>query len=125
MNYYFPYNMMGYPLLNAAPRAAGAGLFSRIFRNGINWGGILNGTQRTLSIINQTIPTIRQISPIVKNAKTMFKVMNEFKKVDSPSTSKQTTNDNSINKSNNISDNTEIGTNAQLASYEDGPTFFA
>ena len=118
MNYYFPYNM-GYPMVNV-PRASSTGLFSRIFRNGINWSGILNGTQRTLNIINQTIPTIKQISPIVKNAKTMFKVMNEFKKVDTPSSTNSNT---SNNKSNNIS-NIESDENT-VTSYENGPTFFA
>ena len=49
---------------------------------GINFSTILNGTQRTLNIINQAIPVIKQMSPVVKNAKTMFRVMNEFKKVD-------------------------------------------
>ncbi len=121
MNYYFPYNM-GYPMLNA-PRAS-TGLFSRIFRNGINWSGILNGTQRTLNIINQTIPTIKQISPVIKNAKTMFKVMNEFKKVDTPSSS--TTSKKIDNKTNTIKKSSnDLEVQTQEIAYEDGPTFFA
>ena len=38
--------------------------------------------QKTLNIINQTIPVIKQVKPVVDNAKTMFRVMNEFKKID-------------------------------------------
>ncbi len=79
MNYYNPYfynipnsNMMMYQKV---------GLFKRLF-NRINFNNVLNGTQRTLNIINQTIPLVKQAKPIIRNAKTMFKVMNEFKKVD-------------------------------------------
>lgn len=52
------------------------GLFSGI-RNavrGINWSGILSGTQKTLNVINQIIPTVNQVKPMFNNAKTMFKI---------------------------------------------------
>ncbi len=80
MNYYNPY-FMSYPYLQMAPRM---GLFQRIFGN-LNFGSILSGTQKTLNIVNQGIPLIKQAKPIIKNVKTMFRVMNEFKKVDTPS----------------------------------------
>ena len=64
---YYPY---GYPRK--------INLFSS-FRN-INVSRILDGTQKTLSIINQAIPVIYQIKPIIHNAKTVFKVANELKK---------------------------------------------
>jgi len=60
------------------------GLLSKIFKNGINWSTILTNTQKTLNIVNQTIPLVKQVGPVVNNAKTMFKVMNEFKKVETP-----------------------------------------
>ncbi|MDD6323581.1 MAG: VrrA/YqfQ family protein [Bacilli bacterium] len=75
MNYYNPYYYI--------PTGGTPSLFSAL-KNGINWSGILNGTQRTLNIINQAIPLVKQAAPMMKNAKTMFKVMNEFKKVDVP-----------------------------------------
>ena len=74
----------------------------------------MNGTQRTLSIINQTIPTIKQITPVVKNAKTMFKVMNEFKKVDTPTSTNYETE----------KETTSIKNNESI-SFDEGPTFFA
>lgn len=77
MNYYMPFNTIPYQPENI-------GLFSRIFKNGINWSSILTNTQKTLNIINQTIPVIKQIKPVVNNTKTMFKIMNEFKKEDVP-----------------------------------------
>ena len=79
MNYYPYYNFVGMPYNNVANR----GLFRRLFGN-INFTNILNGTQKTINFVNQTIPMVKQISPFIKNTKTMFKVMNEFKKNDTP-----------------------------------------
>ena len=45
----------------------------------MNWSSFLDGTQKTLSIINQAIPVIYQIKPIYQNAKTVFKVANAIK----------------------------------------------
>ena len=106
MNYYNPY-FYNMPMnnFNNIPRA---GIFKNIFR-GINFSSILNTTQKTLNIVNQTIPLIRQTGPILKNAKTMFKVMNEFKKID-----KET-----VNEKNN-----EIKKIEPTPNYNEGPTFF-
>ena len=54
---------------------------------------------------------------MMKNVKTMFKVMNEFKKVDTPK--------NSVNKS--VSNNTNEVVNDQKienTNYDNGPQFF-
>ena len=40
----------------------------------INWSGLLDGTQKTLGVINQAIPVVYQIKPIVNNARTLFKI---------------------------------------------------
>lgn len=77
MNYYNPYFNV-YPYMTNVPKI---GLFSRIFGN-LNFSNILSGTQKTLNIINQSIPIIKQAKPVINNAKTMFKVINEFKKSD-------------------------------------------
>lgn len=42
----------------------------------IKWGTLLDGTQKTLGVINQAIPVIYQVKPIVSNAKTLFKIAN-------------------------------------------------
>ena len=39
-----------------------------------NWNNILNNTQRTLGIINQAIPLVYQMRPLIRNAKTIFKI---------------------------------------------------
>lgn len=115
MNYYNPYFSM-YPY-TASP--ATTGLASRVLGggSGIKWGSILSGTQKVLGVANQAIPMIKQVSPVVKNAKTMFRVMNEFKKVDSPTTTPSVSSNDSAS---------EESTNKveQSTSYNDGPTFF-
>ena len=45
----------------------------------INWGNILNNTQKTLNVINQAIPVYYQVKPIWSNAKTMFRMVNALK----------------------------------------------
>lgn len=78
MNYYMPFqNLNPYSNLPIKPS-----IFKRIFSGKINLTNILTNTQKTLNIINQTIPVIKQVKPVVDNAKTMFRVMNEFKKID-------------------------------------------
>ena len=43
-------------------------------KRGINWNNILNNTQRTLGIINQAIPIVYQVKPLLNNARTLFRV---------------------------------------------------
>lgn len=118
MNYYVPYfNMYPNMVTPTLGATSSGGLFSRLLGRGFNWSSILTNTQKTLGIVNQAIPVIKQVSPVVKNAKTMFRVMNEFKREDNPVVD---TNNESINKQstteNNYSDNKYEAAN--------GPTFF-
>jgi len=45
----------------------------------INWGGLINNTSKTLGIINQTIPIVRQVGPMVNNMRSMLRVASLFK----------------------------------------------
>ena len=67
------YNNNYYPYIY--PRKSN--FFSNFRR--MNISSILDGTQKTLSIINQAIPVIYQVKPIYQNMKTAFKVVNAFK----------------------------------------------
>lgn len=40
----------------------------------VNWSNILNNTQKTLNVINQAIPIIYQVKPLVSNARTLFRI---------------------------------------------------
>ncbi len=58
------------------------GLFSRFsnFAKGFNFSSFLDGTQKTLGVINQAIPIVYQVKPIFRNARTMFKIADEISK---------------------------------------------
>lgn len=47
---------------------------------GFSWSGFLDGTQKTLGVINQAIPIVNQVKPLVSNAKAMFKIADEMNK---------------------------------------------
>ena len=132
MNYYNPYF---YNIPSMAGNVGKVGLFSRLFgSSGITLGGILNGTQKALNFANQAIPFVKQVKPMIGNAKTMFKVMNEFKKTERGKTTTVNTSTNSnlntntntnsyVNRSSNNESN-EITSQNYQKEYEDGPTFF-
>ena len=121
MNYNIPYYGMMPMATMPARSAASGGLFSRLL-GGFNVSSLLSNTQKTLNLVNQAIPIVKQINPLVKNAKTMFRVMNEFKKVDS-STDKT----NVIKKDNNTLTNTTENNKTDIKKYSnqtEGPVFF-
>ena len=71
-------------------------LISRLFGGGgtaaaargvsrLNWGTILS--QKSLGIINQAIPIVYQVKPMIDNAKTMFKIAGAVKDSDSSNSS--------------------------------------
>lgn len=111
MNYYNPYMTMTPFMMNQPVRA---GLFSRLFGGkGITFSSILSGTQKAIGFANQAIPIVKQVGPTIQNAKTMFHVMNEFKKVDTP-----TVTDAKIEKEEKKEETISSISN------NDGPTFF-
>ena len=105
---------MAYPTASVAPKV---GLFKSLFGN-LNLSTILSGTSKTLNVVNQAIPLVRQAGPMMKNARTMFRVMNEFKKVESPNTPKSTT------PSTPTSNNSFQEIPEQTTRKASGPTFF-
>ena len=72
-NDYYPYNNYSYRL-NKLKK--------------VNLSNILDGAQKTLSIINQAIPIIYQIKPLYNNAKVAFKVVNALNNDDKVSNAK-------------------------------------
>ena len=108
MNYYNPYFMP-----NSMMGATRGGLFSRLF-GGLSFSRILDGTQRALNFANQAIPFVKQVRPMIGNAKTMFKVMSEFKRTEKPKQTnkafRENKTDDTIRQNNYVSNN--------------GPTFF-
>lgn len=96
MNFYNPY-------FYSMPTETGiSSLLSRF-----SLRSLISGTSKTLNFVNQAIPVVKQVSPIMKNLKTMFNVMNEFKKNDI---------DNTINTNSNNREDIKTNNN--------NPTFF-
>lgn len=68
----------------AAGASRGLGLFGRLGQGfsalrSLNWGGFINNASKTLGVINQTIPLVRQVGPMVNNMKSMLRVASIFK----------------------------------------------
>lgn len=87
------------------------------FIKNINWSGLINKTSKTLNIINQTIPVVKQVGPMMNNMKSMLKIASIFK----DETDKKTNiNKKTYNKSN--SNNSQPKKQKQKEDYS--PTFF-
>ena len=92
----------------------------------INWGSFLSNTQKTLNIVNQTIPLVYQVKPLVNNAKTVFKIIGAVKS-DNDNTSKtENTVQNNVNNTNNTTNNTSNNTSSNISNYrnDNQPNFF-
>ncbi len=69
------YSGMGSGMLGGS----GASGLLRGMASKFSWNGFLTSTGKTLNVINQAIPIFYQVRPIVKNAKTMFRVLGAVK----------------------------------------------
>ena len=50
----------------------------------VNWSALLDDTQKTLGVINQAIPVVYQIKPIVNNARTLFRIAGSINEEPTP-----------------------------------------
>lgn len=119
-----PYNVVG--AASALPRTGG--LLSRLGLRNINFGNILTNTSKTLNVINQAIPVVKQVGPMFNNMKSMLKVASLFNDATTPSNNKNSntqsnnnTNNSSNNKVNNETSNENTITNN---GYSNSPNFF-
>ena len=74
------YNVPAYSMQYYTPRVKN--FFGNNGTPRITFSGILNGASKTLGVINQAIPVIYQVKPIISNAKTMFRVVKGINSVD-------------------------------------------
>jgi hypothetical protein len=89
-------------LFNRGPMYSSFGSpMGSVLKKGFSWSGLLNGTQKTLNIINQAIPVFYQVKPIWNNAKTMFRIIGEMGKINANNNnnrdSKSNTNTTTVN----------------------------
>lgn len=122
--------MMTNPALSVGSASRGASLFGKLGNavgaiKSFNWGGLINNTSKTLGIINQTIPLVRQVGPMVGNMRSMLKIASAFKdETDTSSTNNQNITKNQPQNTNNTTyDNRK---EEKIVDYttNDSPTFF-
>lgn len=105
----------------------GSYLFQKLGSRGFNLSSILTNTQKTLGVINQAIPIVKQAGPMVNNMKTMFKLAGAFKDETDKNTPKKIefiTNNNISNNPSNINANNSNNINNYSYNTSNGPEFF-
>ena len=105
----------------------GSYLFQKLGSRAFNLSSILTNTQKTLGVINQAIPIVKQAGPMVNNMKTMFKLAGAFKDETDKNTPKKIafiTNNNISNNPSNINANNSNNINNYSYNTSNGPEFF-
>ena len=114
-----PYNAVG--ATSALPRTGG--LLSKLGLRNINFGNILTNTSKTLNVINQAIPVVKQVGPMFNNMKSILKVASLFNDATTPSNSNNN-NNSSNNKVNNETSGEKNKNTITNNSYSNSPNFF-
>lgn len=114
-----PYNAVG--AASALPRTGG--LLSKLGLRNINFGNILTNTSKTLNVINQAIPVVKQVGPMFNNMKSILKVASLFNDATTPS-NKNNNNNSSNNKVNNETSGQRNENTITNSSYSNSPNFF-
>lgn len=111
--------------LNTFPMQAykQTGLLSGL-KSKINLGAILTNTQKTLNIVNQAIPLVYQVKPMVENAKTIFKVMGAVKEEDGNTLNRASNKRRANSTINRNSANTHGTTIKENTNISNNPIFF-
>ena len=103
--------------INGARLATGGvgkrlGIFSRLSNSmraikGVNWGSLITNTSKTLNVVNQAIPLVRQVGPMMNNMRSMLRIASIFKDETDikPKTKFKQNSNNNTYSTNNISSN--------------------
>lgn len=75
-----PYTMGNMARVGTLARGSG-GILAKLGLTGksINWGGLLNNASKTLGVVNQAIPLVKQAGPMFNNMKSMMRLASIFK----------------------------------------------
>lgn len=114
----------------------GLGIFSRLSNSmraikGVNWGNLITNTSKTLNVVNQAIPLVRQVGPMMNNMRSMLRIASIFKDetdIKPRAKLKQNGNNNAYS-TNNINSNESALPNdnnikPNYTYYDNSPTFF-
>lgn len=114
----------------------GIGIFSRLSNSmraikGVNWGSLITNTSKTLNVVNQAIPLVRQVGPMVNNMRSMLRIASIFKDETDikPKTKFKQNSNNNTYSTNNINSNKSTLPNdnniePNYTYYDNSPTFF-
>ena len=104
--------MMNIPMQNAMR----PGFFGRIGNTikGINWSKILSGADKTLGVVNHTIPLVRQTKPLFSNMKSMIKLAKAFREEVKPTSNHSANNSTNQKSTNRKTSNNSINNNSKL-----------
>lgn len=97
------------PRLNSS-RGIGSilGLSSRGLSRGINWSSLLNNASKTLGVIKEAIPVVREVQPMLHNMRSIVKIASAFKDETDATPSKNIDNTVKQNTSSNSSDTSNV-----------------
>ncbi len=114
-------------LLGLAPGgAARGGIFSGL--RSFNWSGLLNNASKALGVVNQAIPVVKQVGPMMNNMKSMLKIASVFK--DETDTRKSAPSNNTSapkqeeNKTKETTDNSQDNNQSIIKTNNNEPNFF-
>jgi len=134
MPFYAPYGNMGMPsglrhgLGSGIGIASRGGLFSKLTGiRSFNWQSLLSNASRTLGVINQAIPIVKQVGPMYNNMKSMLKIASLFKDETDPAPRKSDTINsinNNQNTNNNINNDEQKENTIITNNYSNSPNFF-
>ena len=85
------------------------------FRN-INYGGILNNVSRTLGVVKDAIPIVKEVRPMIGNMRSIVKIASAFKDETDTNIKKENTN--------NVSSSNNTNNYSTATSYNNEPNFF-
>ena len=120
---------------NIANAGRGLGILGKLGNSmksikAINWGGLINNTSKTLNVVNQAIPLVRQVGPMMNNMKSMLRVASIFKDETDVKPVRNNTkvsnkpNTKPVNINNSIDIKKEVKQKEEYISNDNSPTFF-
>lgn len=123
-------NMMG-PMMGAPLRSAGGGGLRSLLglgrtstgNSGFNFTSLLNGASKTLGVVKDAIPVVKEVGPMMNNIRSMLKIASVFKD-ETDTTKKEDTTSSNIASSNTSSNNTTTQKVEYTNQTNNQPNFF-
>ena len=73
-----PFNPYNSPITNPTIKTSSIRNFFKGTYN-LNWTGMLNNVSKTLGVVREAIPVVKEVGPMVNNMRSMIKIASVFK----------------------------------------------